>query len=266
MNQNILKMFGHKKPKQNINIERHFLTQLEVLAKNKPSTLENQLPLNTSELSIQFAEDGKRARKVVRRSNYRMTGKFPSIKNVRMMHWESHYEKMAFQLLEIAPYVVSYSEQPAIFKFINDDGVTETHFPDILVELLNGRKLFIEIKSEGAKHDLKLDNRTKRLQELVIKKGYRYLVIYPEQIKSYEFLENAEEILWHTRVPVPFPIKEKVKRYLNYEVGVTFGSLTQMLADKQAKAWIYRLLIEGFIVSDLSIKLTEHSTISWVKD
>lgn len=263
MNQNVLKMFGRTKPKQNINIDFHLWTQLEVLSKNEPGALEDVSLPTTHDITIHFAAEGERARKVVRRSNYRMTGKFPSIKNGRMIQWESHYEKMAFQLLEIAPFVVSYREQPATFRFTNGEGLTQTHFPDILVELANGGKLFIEIKPDSAKEDSVLMARTSLLQDLIKQKGYRYLVVYPDQLESFYHLENAEEMLWHAKVPVPFPIQEKVRQYLSRGEEVTFKSLVQMLADKDAKAWIYRLLMVGLIVCDLSILLTEQSSITW---
>lgn len=259
----ILKMFRRVKPKQNINIDYHLWTLLEAMSINKPGTLENLLLPATSDINIHFAADNERARKVVRRSNYRMTGKFPSIKNGRMMHWESHYEKMAFQLLEIAPFVASYREQPATFKFTNNEGLIQKHFPDLLVELVNGRKLFIEIKPDSAKEDLVLVARTSLLQVLIKQKGYRYLAVYQDQLESFYYLENAEEILWHAKVPVPFPAQQKVEQYLNHEVEVTFESLVHKLDDIQAKAWIYRLLMMGLINCDLTLKLTEQSIITW---
>lgn len=262
MNRNILKLFGRPKPKQSINIDFHLWTQLEALYQNEPGTLEDVSLPTTHDINIHFAAEGERARKVVRRSNYRMTGKFPSFKNSRMMHWESHYEKMAFQLLEIAPFVVSYREQPATFKFSNSEGFTQTHFPDLLVELANGRKLFIEIKPDSAKEDSVLMARTSLLQDLIKQKGYRYLVIYPDQLESFYYLENAKEILWHAKLPVPFPVQQKVQHYLSSEVEVTFKSLFQMLADKEANAWIYQLIMVGLIVCDLSILLTEQSIIN----
>lgn len=262
MNRNVLKMFGRKQPKQNINIEHHLWTQLEVLSRNDSSPLEITFQPTNSEITIQFAAVGERARKVVRRSNYRMTGKFPSIKNGRMIHWESHYEKMAFQLLEIAPFVVSYREQPAIFKFINLEGTSQKHFPDLMVELINGRKLFVEVKSDRAKGDQNLMERTSLLQDLIQQNGYRYLMVYPDQIESFYYLENAEQMLWYAKTSVPFPVQYQVKQYLSHEVEVTFNLLKQVLNHLMAKAWIYRMLIEGLITSDLSLQLTDLSIIT----
>jgi hypothetical protein len=261
MNQIILKAFSAEVVKQDSDINTHLWTQLLELSRNIPSTLEEKYYPVSQDLKIQFAEKGKRARQVVRRSNYRQTGKFPSPKNGRMMHWESQYEKMAFQLLEIAPFVVSYQEQPAIFKFTNYEGCEETHFPDIFVELLNGRRLFIEIKSNGSRGDSKLDNRTMRLQELVIKKDYRYLVIFPDQIDSFYYLDNAQSLLRYSINSVSFPIKEKVKLILSQPNDVTYSSLIQQLDNEKASALIYRLIIEGFVSCDLSQPISNQTNL-----
>ena len=80
---------------------------------------------------IDWAPVGQRARRVISRSNHRVTGKFRSPKNGRMMHWESMQERDAFVLLEINSAVLSYREQPAVLTFPWGDETRE-HYPDVL--------------------------------------------------------------------------------------------------------------------------------------
>jgi hypothetical protein len=53
-----------------------------------------------------------RSRRVVTRSRFRPTGKYPSWKMERMLQWESINELNAFRLLDCDPGVTVFSEQP----------------------------------------------------------------------------------------------------------------------------------------------------------
>ena len=50
----------------------------------------------------------------------KVIGKFPSIKNGRMVWWESQIERDYLYLLEIDPDVVSYEEQPLKIRYYLD--------------------------------------------------------------------------------------------------------------------------------------------------
>src|SRR5882757_3729479 len=101
---------------------------------------------NLSEIkSILFPAPGQmRSRKVVSRSNARSTGKYPSWKMGRMMHWESANELNAFRLLDCDPNVTSYCEQPCQIRYTLN-GVERVHYPDILVTTTAGKQ-FWEVK------------------------------------------------------------------------------------------------------------------------
>lgn len=264
MNQNVIRNFGRKKPKLNINKEFHLWTILENYSKHGHISPEKNATNISASIDIQFAYEGERARKVVRRSNCRMTGKQPSTKISRMVHWESNYEKEVFQLLEIAPFVASYCEQPATFKYKNGDGVIHTHYPDLFVELVNGIKLFLEIKPDSAKGDVFLLNREKLLKKLLTLRGYIYFQVYPNQIESYHYLENAQHMLWHAKVPAPYPVKLKIQKLLEREKEVALGTLIEFLADSNAKSWIFNLVINGFMTCDLSQPLLANSSITMI--
>lgn len=251
MNQIILDTFSRRKPKDNVNIGHHLWTIIKNFSELKQSE-SVYVPLNKPGIIISFAPVGERARKVVRRSNYRMTGKQPSTKCGRMVQWESLHEKRAFQLLEVSPYVKTYREQPALFEYQDANGVMRKHYPDIYIELINGIKIFVEVKPELAKDKEDLLSRETLLKKLLSKKGFKYIQIYPEQIESFYYQENAEQMLWHTKSQPLYPVKEKIKKFLSMEKNVSLEKLLEYLNDANAKSWVFSLLSEGAIYCDLS--------------
>ncbi len=265
MNQSTVKMFSRKKAKpNNSKKEEHLWVILQKLSEHKPPSQVDQFfnQLSKQSIYIRFTADGERARKVVRRSNYRMTGKQPSPLNGRMMHWESHYEKKAFQLLEISPFVKAFREQPAVFEYQDADGVMKKHFPDIYVELVNGIKLFIEVKPDRAKDNQDLLDREALLKNYLSKKGFKYIQIYPEQIESLSYQENAQKMLWHVNSEPPYPVKEKIKQFISKEKKVPIEKLLCFVNDVNAKSWVFSLIVEGLIRCDLSIPLVSTTLLS----
>lgn len=214
-------------------------------------------------ITIKLADAGQRMRKVVRRSNYRMTGKSPSLKNGRMMHWESKHEHAAFNILEISPLVKNYSEQPAMLRYNDEDGVSYLHYPDILVELECGIRIFIEIKPKSASNDQELACRTNLLTNLLKPLGYHYLMVLPEQVDSLAYLDNAKHLLLYSKTPMPETVWEKVRRIFLKLDAVQLSELVQLIGHVSAKSWIYQLLISGDLCCDLSLPISGQSLINW---
>ena len=70
-------------------------------------------------IQINFPKDGKiRSRKVVKRSNARNSGKYPSWKMQRMMQWESVHEGNAMRILDATPNITAFNEQPCEIIYI----------------------------------------------------------------------------------------------------------------------------------------------------
>ena len=87
-----------------------------------------------------------RSRRVVTRSRFRPTGKYPSWKMERMLQWESLNELNAFRLLDCDPRVAVFTEQPCEIVYI-DGTETRRHYPDIYVEIDGNQELW-EVKAE----------------------------------------------------------------------------------------------------------------------
>lgn len=263
MNEFLMRAF---QPKKTIKPEgdcKHLFMQLKALSTSTGADPVNR-PIDGG-ITIDFADQDKRMRKVVRRSNYRMTGKFPSVKNGRMMQWESKLEQQVFYVLEICPFVSSYREQPARIRYVDENGVIRLHFPDILVQLRNGSEVFVEVKPASSAQDEDLNKRTNLLQKLLQSKGYYYLMVLPEQVDSGRFLDNAIHILQHSKQSLPDSICELVRRIFREHNNLKLSTLILRLEHDFARSWIYKMLISGALACDLSEPLTTESLISWAE-
>ncbi|WP_433968295.1 TnsA endonuclease N-terminal domain-containing protein [Tunturiibacter gelidiferens] len=144
--------------------------------------------------SIEFPEPGQlRARKVVTRSQSRSTGKYPSWKMGRMLQWESLNELNAFRLLDCDPEVTRFAEQPCKILYVHD-GVSKTHFPDILVETKGCKKLW-EIKPEAEAIRPEVASRTTLLAQHLPRWGYSYRVVLDHELARQPRLRNADRLL-----------------------------------------------------------------------
>lgn len=240
----------------------NFYTTLEALNAAVIDSLAGQSAFPSAKVRIQFAPEGERIRKVVRRSNYRATGKFPSVKNGRMMHWESQYELNAFLILELSPYVLAYREQPAEICF---DGVAgkQRHYPDILVHLTSGVRTFVEVKPSSAVADTDLTQRTQRLATLLIPNGYHYVMVLAEHLESEAYLENAKQLLMYCKPFMQSAPWEKIRSHFRHYGPTPLGSLIQTLSHQDAKQWIYQMLLKSHLRADFSAPLDDDSIVYW---
>ena len=263
MNEVLMRMRDRNKNMQTLSIYPHLTVLLKDLSvKSKQNIITEDLHI-IGNLNIKFAESGKRIREIVRRSNARMTGKFPSTKNNRMMHWESQYELETFQILEISPLVAAYNEQPAEFKYLSSDGILHMHYPDILVTLSSGNSFFIEVKPQNEETNQLLAERTALLTSLLRPMGYGYIMILPEQINSLAYLENAKQLLRYSKSPMPETIWEIARNLFIPKKIIQFSTLVSLINHPYAKSWIYQLIMAGDIQIDLSELITDATFLGW---
>lgn len=265
MNESLLRLYAANRSAHPGSQYPHFYTLLGVMNKSAPKVTPVYPAYDAWELSITFAEPNYRAREVVRRSNYRATGKFPSRKNNRMMHWESAYELDAFLILEASPVVRSYSEQPAEIRYLDNSG-WKSHFPDVLVELDSGNLAFVEVKPDSVANNHELRLRTQKLKSALGNQGYHYVMVVREQLRSYAYLANAKELMKHCKPSMPAAPWEKVRIELLEKGHLSLSYLIQVLDHDDAKSWISQLLLKGILRCDLAVPLTDNSMIAWAGD
>lgn len=261
MNEVLMRLVQRKKTTKEESLNLHLFKQLKQLS-SSPEAYQVINPIDGG-VAIEMAKLDERMRKVVARFNFRMTGKYPSRKNNRMVQWESHHELATFRILEICSYVKSYREQPARIIFCDEDKVTHIHYPDILVQLKSGLELFLEVKPERATKNNDLMQRTNLLQRLLQPRKYQYLLVFPEQIDSEAYLENAIHLLKYNNCSLPENVIEIVRRIYRDNNYMKLGSLVLSLEHESARSWIYKMLITGDLECDLSKPLNAETIINW---
>lgn len=205
-------------------------------------------------LSIEYPPDGKhRARKVISRSKARPTGKYPSWKMGRMVHWESPHELNAYRLLDANPAVISFHEQPLIIHFILN-GEEHPHYPDVLVDFGTTRELW-EIKPANAATDLDLLARTRLLQHELSKKGITYHMVTGDELAREPRLSTVLTLLKYGRQQISMVEHEQVRLLFQDDREITWAAAQEVLGHNRSRL-LCRLFLEGHLTCDIEQELT----------
>jgi len=211
---------------------------------------ENIMPNTDSFCQIEWAPEGCRARKVVSRSNYRVTGKYPSWKMGRMMHWESTLERDAFYLLDINPAIREFCEQPAQITYTQNDS-EHRHFPDILVRTDHG-SLFKEVKTDEEASDEKIIDRTTLLKPLLHTQGFGYELLRESDIRREPRLSNAQRILRYGRITLKHHEQETfIQRYFKNGCSCNLIDITHNGRDQKDIPHLCQMILIGTIAMDI---------------
>lgn len=208
----------------------------------------NQL-IAVPKIHIIFPKDGKiRSRKVVKRSNARNTGKYPSWKMQRMMQWESVHEGNAMRILDATPHVASFNEQPCeIIYTLN--GVQHRHYPDLMVIEGNHRE-FWEVKTEADANSPEVAERTAFLTEALPEHGYGYRVVYAEVLAKQPRLDNVKRLNKLGRQPISSLDRERIRHLFKLEQAISWGLLEEKFP--QILRIVSRLILEGMLSIDFN--------------
>ena len=201
--------------------------------------------------SILFPEPGQmRSRKVVSRSNARSTGKYPSWKMGRMIHWESLNELNAFRLLDCDPYVVSYSEQPCQIVYVIG-GVERVHYPDILVTTAGGKALW-EVKLRSSASEPEVLARATFLSRVLPSWGYEYRTVFGEDLARQPRLNNANLLLSLGKRAVSDCEWEDVRRTLAEQGSLVWSETSSGNYGAKGREVLSSLVLRGVLTIDMN--------------
>lgn len=202
-----------------------------------------------------------RARRVVSRSNCRVTGKHPGFKSGRMHYWESHIEHDAFKLLDADPTVREFREQPGLIDFAFAGG-RQRHYPDLLVEYHSGRLAFIEVKSDEEADSLEVQERTRTLQPLLERHGYEYQLMRASEIRTGYRLINSEFLLRYGRHPVPPLHQELFRQAFEDNAALPWSFITSDRFGSMALPDACHLILTGWLNFDWDSELGPETPIT----
>jgi hypothetical protein len=204
-------------------------------------------------IQIIFPKDGRiRSRKVVKRSNARNTGKYPSWKMQRMMQWESVHEGNAMCILDATPNIASFNEQPCeIIYTLN--GVQQRHYPDLMVIEGNHRE-FWEVKTEADANSPDVAERTEFLIEALPEYGYGYRMVFAEVLAKQPRLDNVKRLNKLGRRPISNLEQERIRRLFNHESVISWGVFEQESPERLRN--ISRMILEGKLNIDFNLPIS----------
>lgn len=204
-----------------------------------------------------------RVRKVISRSNPRVTGKFASMKMRSTIYWESQIERDAIALLEINPTVLAYYEQPLTLEY-RHNGEIHRYTPDFLVEH-TGRNRILEVKPD---HKLQSPENRERFvliaQEFLVH-GYEFAVFLESEIRTQPQLANAKLLLRYRCIRVPDLLRERLRNLL---VAHKKLSLAWFQANPETGIRLHEiapLVIAGILAMDTHIPLSGETEI-WLRE
>ena len=206
------------------------------------------LEIDVPRLEIRFPTAGQRMRKVVKRSNARNSGKYPSWKMRRMMQWESPHEGNAMCILDASPAVLSYGEQPCEINYTLN-GEKHRHYPDFLVTT-TGYKEFWEVKTAKDANQPEVAERTAYLTDVLPIYGYSYQIVLAETLASQPRLSNVKRLNKLGRQALTDSQRETFRLLFNEQPVMHWG-----LFEAQSPAvlrQISRLILEGKLKIDLN--------------
>lgn len=204
-------------------------------------------------ISIEYPQEGVRARRVVTRSRARPTGKYPSWKMGRMVQWESHNELNAYRLLDANPAVLAFYEQPLVIRY-HLDGEQHIHYPDTLVRLVTGRELW-EVKSAAEAARPENASRTRFMTEALPNHGFTYRMVLAEDLAREPRLSNVLTLLKYGRQPVGILEREQLRLLLEKTGGLCWGAATSGDLGLRGRFLLARLALEGRLHVDVDVRL-----------
>ena len=201
-----------------------------------------------------------KSRKITNTGTLKNIGKFPSLKNGKLVWFESHLERDFIYLTEFDKDVVQYREQPFKIQYLLD-GKRHNYFPDFLLERKD-KKQVIEIKPQSKTEKDDFIYFSKIMKNHLAKEGYEYLVITDSSIRLQPKLSNIKLLWRYARLPIN--TKHKILLYELFDNSKSFSFIEICSFLEQAKELrelIYTLLFHGCLITDIEKPITRDSVI-----
>jgi hypothetical protein len=169
-------------------------------------------------------------RKIPKRSG-RLSGRYPSIKLKRMVAFESMIERDLICLLDYAPAVTYFEEQPLTIVY-EVDGKTRRYTPDFCVAEGDCRYL-IECKSAAYVDDQVNQPKFAAAQCWCAENGYEFLVVSDETLKASGLMPNIRVLTHYGR----FDLDERLRLHLTGFLLTASGSATLSYLTQALPEW-----------------------------
>lgn len=194
----------------------------------------------------------------------RVTGKRPSVKNGRMVQWESFLERDYYILLEYDPDVIKYQEQPFTINYIHDRK-TRRYTPDVFVTRTNKNQV-VEVKPESELTDPEVQIKLEAGHQYCLENGYEFRIVTEKDIRSGAILENIKFLYRFSRIQIPVEHQIKIACLLeDFTKGKSIGELSRELSREigiDCMPYIYSLIYKNKLTFNLDEQVSFETKIS----
>lgn len=190
----------------------------------------------------------------------KVIGKFPSIKNDKMVWWESQLERDYLYLLEIDPDVLGYEEQPLKVRY-SLNGEIRKYTPDLRVVRHNRRQI-VEIKDEKTANEEEYVELFRRVAPICQQKGYEFVVVTERAIRNQPMLKNIKLIYKYAKTVVSSEHQIYIHVLFERKEILTLEEVIQGLALRGIKENVaYACIYNGILSVDLSQPINAKSAV-----
>lgn len=175
-----------------------------------------------------------------------------------MVAYEQMLEADACLLFEMSPRVRRYREQPARVWFPDEEQI-HRYTLDYELELIDGRRVLVEIKPENQLRRPEVRGRMDLIQEYMAKQEVPFLVLTDDTVRQQPRLHNLR-VLWRDAPLASTPddsLCHITRRLVSARVE-TFGALTSRLSRGTALT----LFARGYATCSLASSVTNDTPIS----
>ena len=206
-----------------------------------------------------------RVRRIISRSRAIATGKYPSRKLGRWVHWESKVERDGQRLVDAAPQVSSFSEQPVKIEF-GHEGFLLAHIPDLFVRFDLGLPWLVEFKDDD---DPELDFAQARANLLAAPLaviGFTYLLVMRSELRREAHIANALWLRRHGRRPLDVVSWERARRMFSESRWMSVREFCAADArGRESVRAVAALILAGDIRVDMAEPIGPETPMSWCK-
>lgn len=166
----------------------------------------------------------------------------------RMVQWESDNERMVFRILDGDPTVTAFFEQPFKVCYV-DEGVEREHFPDLLVQFLDGVEVW-EIKDSMDSDCPDIKRRTELMVQLFEQFGIRYRLLYVDKKHLKGTDAYSKSIRRYGRLPISPVEREYARRTFAEQKMISWGFILRGGFGDKGRSIVGRLLLEGELTAN----------------
>ena len=188
-------------------------------------------------------------RKVIVKSPVRILRELQSVKMRATLPCESSIEYDWATVLDVDPDVSAFRVQPRHLRYTDVDGRPRWTVPDVLVDYVDGRSEYHEVKRDIEADCDRQRARTAALEPVCAADGLVYRVVRESEVRAEPRLSNARELRRYRRHAPSSAFRAHVFRLLSGHPSTRLDALLEALG-KDAREDVLALVLRGMLSMD----------------